>query len=54
MRWRNHDEAETQSELYGVLQSVFESEGDQALKVMDKRGETFTVKVSDIVAARIR
>jgi len=54
MRWTNHDEAGTHSELFGVLQSVFESEGDQTLKVVDKRGETHIVKVADIVAARIR
>jgi len=54
VRWLNHDEADSHSELFGVVQSVFEIEGDQALKVMDKRGQTHTVKVADIVAARIR
>jgi len=54
MRWLNHDENDTQSELYGVLQSADETEGGEVLTVLDKRGETHTVKVSDIVAARIR
>ena len=54
MRWLNHDEEDTQSELYGVLQSAYESDGDEILKVLDKRGQTHTVKVSDVVAARIR
>jgi len=54
MRWRNHDDEGTNSELYGVLQSVFESDGSQVLKVLDKRGQTHIVRVDDIVAARIR
>ncbi len=53
MRWLNHDDG-TQSELYGVLQSVFESDGGQVLKVLDKRGQTHTVRVKDIIAARVR
>ena len=54
MRWVNHDDVDTHSELYGVLQSVFESDGGQVLKVLDKRGQTHAVRVEDIVAARIR
>src|SRR5665809_151029 len=54
MRWSNHDDGDTHSELYGVLQSVFESDGGQVLKVLDKRGQTHTVPVEDIVAARVR
>ena len=54
MRWLNRDDKGTQSELYGVLQSVFERDGGQVLKVLDKRGQTHIVRVEDIVAARIR
>jgi hypothetical protein len=54
LRWLNHDEADSHSELYGVLQSVVDGEGSQALKIMDKRGQIHIVKVADIVAARIR
>jgi hypothetical protein len=54
VRWLNRDEADSHSEAYGVLQSVIESDGGQALKIMDKRGQVHIAKVDDIVAARIR
>jgi hypothetical protein len=54
MRWLNHDDGDTHSELYGVLQSVSDSDAGQVLKVLDKRGQTHIVRVDDIVAARIR
>jgi hypothetical protein len=53
MRWENRDAEQTHSEVLGVLQSVSEREGDQVLKVMDKRGQSHTVRVTDIVAARV-
>ncbi|MGH2699077.1 MAG: hypothetical protein ACRDJL_07750 [Actinomycetota bacterium] len=53
MRWLNRDEQETHSELFGVLQSVSEQDGEQILKVVDKRGQTHIVRVRDIVAARV-
>jgi hypothetical protein len=53
MRWVNRDAERTHSEVFGVLQSVSDPEGDPVLKVMDKRGRSHTVRVKDIVAARV-
>jgi hypothetical protein len=53
MRWVNRDAEETHSELFGVLQSVSARDDEEVLKVMDKRGRSHTVRVRDIVAARV-
>jgi hypothetical protein len=53
MRWMNRDAEQAHSEVFGVLQSVSEGDADPILKVMDKRGRSHTVRIKDIVAARV-
>jgi len=52
-RYRLHDDPSPFSEVVGMVQSISpDADGAPCLKLMDRRGDTVIVPVSDVMAAK--